>query len=324
MTLSWVLRSIHILVGRGRRSVMVRYFLLMVSGSNDSSCYKNRRMKIHQSYIIVALLSLVAAPQLVEAQTITSATASPGAIPANVTTDIKFAATVTGRPLHVELTYLNGPAGHPIVVGQLRKRECGDHDDDGGDGDKDRDCRKGAANDVYTLSKQFNLPVGQAQFQISAPGPQGQVVSPVLFVLSLTTPVGFTIDVLTIKHGSPLSFNNFDSRYVAEGDFRQRTELVINVATVPLPPPPLANLIDIELQGTTIAARSALTVSGVSCTQVFYADDLYSPVGKVEAIYCPSGKSLYKFFLTYYTGDPNENQYLSSFQQLVSSAKFTP
>jgi len=92
----------------------------------------------------------------------------------------------------------------------------------------------------------------------------------------------------------------------------------------PLPPPPLDNLVDIELQGTTITARSPFTVSGVSCTRVFYADDAFSPDGKVEAIYCPSGKSLYKFFLTYYTGDPNENQYLLSFQQLVSSAKFTP
>ena len=160
-------------------------------------------MKILQYYIIIALLSIVATTQLVEAQTITSATAAPRAIPANVTTDIKFTATVTGHPLVVELTYLNGPAGHPIVVGQLRKKECRYHDDDRdrgdrdgdrdrGDNDHDRDCRKGAANDVYTLSKQFNLPVGQAKLQISAPGAQGQVLSPILFVLSLTTPVGFT------------------------------------------------------------------------------------------------------------------------------------
>ncbi len=78
-------------------------------------------MKIHQSYIIIALLSIVATPQLVEAQTITAATAAPGVTPANVTTEVKFSATVTGRPLHVELTYLNGPAGHPIVVGQHSK-----------------------------------------------------------------------------------------------------------------------------------------------------------------------------------------------------------
>jgi hypothetical protein len=282
-------------------------------------------MKLLPWGILLSLTSIVVAPHSVAAQTITAATAAPRAIPANVTTDIKFTATVTGRPLHVELTYLNGPAGHPIVVGQLRKKECRDHDDDRdrGDGDGDRDCRKGAANDVYTLSKQFNLPAGQAQFQISAPGAQGQVVSPLLFVLSLTTPVGFTIDALTIKHGGPLSFNNFDNRY-AEGGFPPTNGAFINVANVPLPPPPLGNVIDLELQGTTITARSPLTVSGVSCTQIFYADDLYSPVGKVEAIYCPSGKSLYKFFLTYLTGDPNENQYLSSFQQLVISAKFTP
>ena len=201
------------------------------SASNDSSLYNNRLMKILQYYIIIALLSIVAAPQLVEAQTITSATAAPSAIPANVTTDIIFSATVTGRPLYVELTYLNGPAGHPIVVGQLRKKKCRDHDDrDGGDGDHDRDCRKGAANDVYTLSKQFNLPVGQAQFQISAPGAQGQVVSPILFVLSLTTSIGFTIDTPTIKHGGPLSFNNFDSRYV-HGGFPPTNGALINVAT---------------------------------------------------------------------------------------------
>ena len=164
---------------------------------------------------------------------------APSAIPANVTTDIKFSATVTGRPLYVELTYLNGPVGHPIVVGQLRKKECRNHDDDRdggdrdgdrGDNDHDRDCRKGAAKDVYTLSKRFNLPVGQAQFQISAPGAQGQVVSPILFVLSLTTSIGFTIDTPTIKHGGPLSFNNFDSRYV-HGGFPPTNGALINVAT---------------------------------------------------------------------------------------------
>ncbi len=294
-------------------------------------------MKIHQYYIIIALLSTVATPQLVEAQTITSAAAAPRAIPANVTTAIKFTATVTGRPLVVELTYLNGPAGHPIVVGQLRKKACRDHHDDRdigdrdgdrGDNDDDRDCRKGAANgaakDVYTLSKQFNLPVGQAQFQISAPAAQGQVLSPVLFVLSLPTPAGFTIDALTIKHGGGLSFTNFEHNRYAHGGFPPLNGAVIHVATAPLPPPPLGNVIDLELRGTAITARSSLTVSGVSCTQVFYTDDLYSPPGKVEAIYCPSGKSLYKFFLTYYSDDPNENQYLSSFRQLLSSAKFTP
>src|ERR1700730_17309500 len=224
------------------------------SASNDSSLYNNRLMKILQYYIIIALLSIVAAPQLVEAQTITSATAAPSAIPANVTTDIKFSATVTGRPLHVELTYLNGPAGHPIVVGQLRKRECRDHDDDGGDGDEDRDCRKGTANDVYTLSKKFNLPVGQARFQISAPGAQGQVVFPVLPVLSLSTPPGFTVGAGLLAVGGPLNYTTFNNNYV-QGGIIPDGGADINVATFPLESPPLANFIDIQLAGTTITSR---------------------------------------------------------------------
>ncbi len=102
------------------------------------------------------------------------------------------------------------------MVGQLRKKKCRDYDDDrdGGDGDDDRDCRKATANDVYTLSKRFNLPVGQAQFQISAPGAQGQVLSPILFVLSVTTPTGFTIDAGTLKLGGPLDFTNFNGTYI--------------------------------------------------------------------------------------------------------------
>lgn len=290
--------------------------------SNETGFY----MKIHQSYIIITLLSIVVAPDLGEAQTITSATAAPSAIPANVTTDIKFSAKLTGRPLHVELTYLNGPAGHPIVVGQLRKKMCRDHDDDGGDGDKDRDCRKGTANDVYTLSKQFNLPVGQAQFQISAPGAQGQVLSPVIPVLSLSTPSGFTISTGLLTVGGPLNFNTFNSNYI-RGGIIPVGGADINVNTVQLPSPPFNNYIDIELAGATITSRAPLTVSGVSCTQVFYTDsfgEINPLIYNNEVVYCPSGKSLYRFELSYHAGDSHESQFLSSFQQVISNAQFAP
>ncbi len=284
-------------------------------------------MKIHQYYIIIALLSTVATPQLVEAQTITAATAAPSAIPANVTTDIKFTATVTGRPRVVELTYLNGPAGHPIVVGQLRKKRCRDRDDDrdGGDHDDDRDCRKGAAKDAYTLSKQFNLPVGQAQFQISAPGPQGQVWSPLLFVLSVTTPTGFTVDAGTLKLGGPLDFTNFNGQYL-HGGFAPPGGAEIDIAHELLPPPPLDNLIDIEIarEGAAITSRSPLTVPGISCTQVSYTSNNEGTLIKNETIYYPYGRTLYKFFLSYYSGDQNEIQYIASFQGVLAGVKFAP
>ena len=280
-------------------------------------------MKLLQWGILTSLASVAVAPHSVAAQTITAATAAPSVTPANITTDIKFSATVTGRPTLVELTYLNGPAGHPIIVGQLRK--CRDHDDDGEVRDHDRDCRKGTANEVYTLSKRFNLPVGQAQFQISAPGSQGQVVSPILLVLSVTTPTGFTINAGTLKLGGPLDFTYFNGQYL-HGGFAPPGGAEIDIAHEALPAPPLDNLIDIEIarEGAAITSRSPLTVSGISCTQVFYTNNNEGTSIKNQTVYCPSGSTLYKFFLTYYSGDQNENQYIASFQGVLSGVKFAP
>ncbi len=281
-------------------------------------------MKLLPCGILLSLASIVVAPHPVAAQTITKATAAPSVTPANVTTDVKFSATVTGRPTLVELTYQNGPAGHPVVVGQLRKKECRDHDDgrDGEDRDADHGCKN---RDRYTLSKHFNFPAGQAQFQISATGSQGQVLSPIVLVLSVTTPAGFTINTGTLKLGGPLNFTNFDSQYL-HGGFVPPGGAEIDIANEPLPPPPLNNLIDIELanEGSTITSRSSLTVSGISCTQVFYTNNISIPMTNNETIYCPSGNKLYKFFLTYYSGDRNSSQYIASFQGVLAGVEFAP
>ena len=279
-------------------------------------------MKLLQCGILMSLASIVVAPHSVAAQTITEATAAPGVTPANVTTDVKFSATVTGHPTLVELTFQNGPAGHPVVVGQLRKKECRDHDDgrDGEDRDRDRGCKN---RDRYTLSKRFIFPAGQAQFQISATGSQGQVLSPMIPVLSLGTPSGFTIDTGLLAVGGPLNFTTF-SNY-EQGGIIPDGGADIHVSTVPLPSP-LNNYIDIQLNGTTITSRLPITVSGVSCTQVFYTDSYEgTPLSfNNEVIYCPSDKSLYKFHLSYNAGDSHANQYLSSFQQVLGNAKFAP
>ncbi|MGI0085581.1 MAG: hypothetical protein ACREBQ_10910, partial [Nitrososphaerales archaeon] len=277
-----------------------------------------------QCGILLSLASIVVAPHPVAAQTITKATAAPGVTPANFTTDVKFSAKVTGHPALVELIYQNGPAGHPVVVGQLRKKECRDHDDgrDGEDRDQDRGCKN---RDRYTLSQRFNFPVGQAQFQISATGSQGQVLSPVIPVLSLNTPSGFTINSDLLAVGGPLNLNTFNSNYI-QGGIIPHGGADIHVSTVPLHSPPFNNYIDIQLNGTTITSRGPINVSGVSCTQVFYTDSYEgTPLSfNNEVIYCPSGKSLYKFNLSYNAGDSHANQYLSSFQQVISNAQFAP
>jgi hypothetical protein len=41
-----------------------------------------------------------------------------------------------------------------------------------------------------------------------------------------------------------------------------------------------------------------------------------------ETVYCPSGTHLYKFFLSYYDGDPMTTQYATALTQVLSNAKF--
>ncbi len=120
-------------------------------------------------------------------------------------------------------------------------------------------------------------------------------MSPVIPVLSLGTPPGFAINRGVTKVGGPLSFDNFNSKFIS-GGFPPENGAIINITYDPLPPPPLDNLIDIELNGADIKTRTSVIISGLSCTQIFYTEDDFSPVQKVEAIYCRPESNYTNFF----------------------------
>ncbi|MGH7751032.1 MAG: hypothetical protein ACREQ5_40645, partial [Candidatus Dormibacteria bacterium] len=151
------------------------------------------------------------------------------------------------------------------------------------------------------------------------------VLSPVIPVLSLSTPAGFTIATGLLAVGGPLLLNTFNSNYI-QGGIIPDGGADINVNMVPFYPP-LDDYPDSQLNGTTITSRVPITVSGVSCIQVFYTDSFGEKnplIYKNEVIYCPSGKSLYRFELSYHAGDSKESQYLSRFQQVINNAQFAP
>lgn len=91
---------------------------------------------------------------------------------------------------------------------------------------------------------------------------------------------------------------------------------------ISLPSGPLSDYISAyELQGALIQSTSTTTVNGISCQEVKYLD-VYTPSMSYDndAVYCPSGTSLYKFFLSFNDGDSNASSYESAFQQVVNSA----
>jgi hypothetical protein len=245
--------------------------------------------------------------------TIGAHSASPTTVPASIPTKVTVTAVITDPSLipgSVNLIQLS--QGTATILGQLH--------DDGLNGDAV------AGDHIFTIVQTFNSPVGQIQLEVSAAfkGMLRRVLSPSFPVLFLNTPPAFTLNSGPLLVGGPLAFNNFASIY-AQGGVIPPNGAEIDVTSVPLPSPPISNFIALELIGSSVASTSALTVSGISCSQVFYIDTFTASITyKNEAVYCPSGTTLYKFYLSYRAGDSNESQYLSSFQQLLSGAKFAP
>jgi len=145
--------------------------------------------------------------------------------------------------------------------------------------------------------------------------------------LSLQTPPGFSPNykllAMSGASGLPLAFTTFNNQYV-EGGFGPTGGAEINVASETLPPPPLTNFVNAELtgEGAAVTSQSSTTVSRTTCIKTLYTTPQGATVEKNVAVYCPSGQSLYKFFLSYNTGDPNESQYLSSFDQVLGNVTF--
>lgn len=141
--------------------------------------------------------------------------------------------------------------------------------------------------------------------------------------LVLDTPQNFQIDTQTLALGGPVSLDNFGHHY-QQGGFVPPGGAAIDITDIPLPKPPLNNLIANELQGATITSTSNISVSGGACTEEFYTDS-YGPslTYKNIAVYCPHGKLLYKLYLSYRAGDDLESQFLTSFQQVLNTIQFT-
>ena len=271
------------------------------------------RFVIVLNIVFALFVSCFTLPRLSATPALNVVSASPNIIPSNASTAITITARITDStliPNSVNLLQV-GPQGSTTILGQLR--------DDGSEGDAV------AGDHIYTIVHSFAIPTGQIQLQVSAAfaGALRRVLSSSLPIVALTAPPMFTLNPGPLSTGGPLAFNNFNSNY-QQGAVIPQNGAEIDVTSVPLPPPPLSNFIAFELQGATITSTATVSVSGIACTQVFYTDAFTATVSyKNEAVYCPGAKFLYKFYLSYNSGDSNEASYLTSLQQLLSTAKLS-
>ena len=180
----------------------------------------------------------------------------------------------------------------------------------------------------YTIQITMNEPSpDQARFAVSASFANGSspVVSNPVSVISLATPAKFRADPGPLSLGGPVSFDNFGGAY-EQGGVIPAGGATINATVMPLPTGPLADYISsAELQGALIQGTSSSSVGGTSCLAVNYLDIFTANLSySNQAVYCPSEDLLYKFFLSYNSGDPNASQYEAAFMQVVNSAALKP
>jgi hypothetical protein len=231
-------------------------------------------------------------------------TAAPSEVPAGIATQVTVTAKITD------------PAVVSGTIRLLRIASDGTQTDVG--------ALNSAGNDNYSIQFPINEPApGQTWFSVVASfqGSSSKVISTPVSVVSLVVPSGFKTDPGPLTMGGPLSLDNFGSAY-EQGGVIPAGGASIDATVMPLPNGPLNDYIaGNELQGALIQGTSTVTVSSVSCQEVKYLD-VYTPTLSYgnDAVYCPSGALLYKFFLSYNDDDPNASIYESAFQQVVNSA----
>ncbi len=141
--------------------------------------------------------------------------------------------------------------------------------------------------------------------------------------IELEIPPGWVVDQQSLDLGGPISLNDFDGDY-AQGGLRPADGAEIDVTTIPLPNLTIPQLIQKDLAGASVGPIEATQVDGQPGFEVTYSFDLMPSLTEKDlAVYVPHGQVVYKFFLAYWQGNAQEAQLVTTFENLLSSARFT-
>jgi hypothetical protein len=136
---------------------------------------------------------------------------------------------------------------------------------------------------------------------------------------TVTYPPTWILDQQTLSLGGPISLRNFAQ--FAHGGVRPNRGAEMDVNRLPMPQGSLNTFISADLAGATIDATSTQVVDGVNATHVSYHDSYTATTQEVgTTVYVPFGAFLYEFNLVYFTGDPNESNLLTTFNNLIDTA----
>jgi hypothetical protein len=136
--------------------------------------------------------------------------------------------------------------------------------------------------------------------------------------VGFVVPAGFAADQRMIDLGGPVSLNNFGNHY-EHGGLIPPGGAEIYITDVALPPPPLLDFIAGETVGALTSAITSIAVAGSPATKVVYTDLPGGVRYRNVAIYVPRGTRLFKLYLFFRDDDPQADDFLAAFQQVIST-----
>jgi hypothetical protein len=184
--------------------------------------------------------------------------------------------------------------------------------------ERDASCRKtGERDSIVERSESFVAAAVEALWPLSALG------------VSLGMPAGWQIDPADLADGR-ITLTNFGARYGQGGSIpADGADIVMSSVPPPRalrPAEVLAN--DLRQPRITVTATDTLTVGGEPAARAFYFVNSGGLVERHVAVYVvhagTSRTALYKFLLTYADGEPRAPEFVSAFDQVLASVRFTP
>jgi hypothetical protein len=117
----------------------------------------------------------------------------------------------------------------------------------------------------------------------------------------------------------PISLDTFNSKY-GQGGVIPKGAAVITILKLSSS---INEIISKDSVETTIRSTDTTLVDGTEATKIIYAipfEPLFTYSNVI--VYVPKGTTVYKFSLLYREGDPNEEEFLSNFQQILDTVQF--
>jgi hypothetical protein len=151
------------------------------------------------------------------------------------------------------------------------------------------------------------------------PTPRPNLRSAAANGLSFRYPDNWNYHQEVVNLGGPINLRNFDNYQY--GGVVPNGGATMDITSAPLSQTSLAALAQSELGALS---TQDLRVDDHPAVLVQYTD-AFGPGLNYEnqAVYVQAGSKVYKFFLSYRSGDPNAERFVEAFQKVISSTRFT-